>query len=194
MSKTTLKPWVESVTLHPDVLAENFSEDIFALDLGPLSDGNPQVPAVYRDPENFFRSSYLTNGLRSLLQDVLSRLEGGAGNRVLKLMTAFGGGKSHTLAALYHAARKRKALDVIAEGKAMPRPGQARTAVFDGQFFSAVNGKTIPGTKNVAKTMWGWIAWSLGERQATRSCARPTKPGWPQAAMTSSNCSATCPT
>jgi len=165
MSTTTLKPWVESVTLHPDVLAENFSEDIFALDLGPLSDGNPQVPAVYRDPENFFRSSYLTNGLRSLLQDVLSRLEGGTGNRVLKLMTPFGGGKSHTLAALYHAARKRKALDVIAEGKAMPRPGQSRTAVFDGQFFSAVNGKTIAGTKKVAKTMWGWIAWSLGGEQ-----------------------------
>jgi len=181
---TNLKPWVESVTLHPDVLAENFSEDIFALDLGPLSDGNPQVPAVYRDPEHFFRSSYLTNGLRSLLQDVLSRLDGGSGNRVLKLMTAFGGGKSHTLAALYHASRKRKALDVIAEGKALPNPGQARTAVFDGQFFSAVNGKMIPacadlpaatgaaqagasagrpGTKNVAKTMWGWIAWSLGQ-------------------------------
>ncbi len=162
MSTTTLKPWVESVTLHPDVLSENFSEDIFALDLGPLSDGNPQVPAVYRDPEHFFRSSYLTNGLRSLLQDVLSRLDGGSGNRVLKLMTAFGGGKSHTLAAVYHAARKRKALDVIPEGRAMPHPGQTRTAVFDGQFFSAVNGKPMPGTKMVAKTMWGWIAWSLG--------------------------------
>ena len=80
-------------------------------------------------------------------------------------MTPFGGGKSHTLAALYHAARKRKALDVIAEGKSMPRPGQARTAVFDGQFFSAVNGKTIAGTKKVAKTIWGWIAWSLGGEQ-----------------------------
>jgi uncharacterized protein len=98
-----------------------------------------------------------------LLQDVLSRLDGGSGNRVLKLMTAFGGGKSHTLAALYHASNKREALDVIAEGNALPRPGQARTAVFDGQFFSAVNGKTIPGTKNVAKTMWGRIAWSLGQ-------------------------------
>ena len=173
MSITTLKPWVESVTLHPDVLAENFSEDIFALDLGPLSDGNPQVPAVYRDPENFFHSSYLTNGLKSLLQDVLSRLDGGGGSRVLKLMTPFGGGKSHTLAAVYHAARKRNALDTIPEGKAMPHPGQARTAVFDGQFFGAVNGKTIPacagasagrpGTKMVAKTMWGWIAWSLGQ-------------------------------
>ena len=76
---TAIKPWVEVAALHPDVLAENFSEDIFALDLGPLADGNANVPAVYRDPEHFFRASYLTKGLRGLLQDVLSRLEGGAG-------------------------------------------------------------------------------------------------------------------
>ncbi len=163
MNNTVIKPWVESVILHPDVLSPDFSEDIFALDLGPLADGNPQVPSVYRDPEHFFRSSYLTNGLRLLLQDVLSRLEGGAGSRVLKLVTPFGGGKSHTLAALYHAARNRSALDVIPEGKALPKPGKARTAVFDGQFFSAVGGKEMPGTKLKAKTIWGWIAWSLGK-------------------------------
>jgi predicted AAA+ superfamily ATPase len=102
MSTTIIKPWVESVILHPDVLSPDFSEDIFALDLGPLADGNKNVPAVYRDPEQFFRASYLTNGLKSLLQDVLSRLSGGAGNRVLKLITPFGGGKSHTLASLFH--------------------------------------------------------------------------------------------
>src|SRR5881628_3596715 len=136
-----IKPWVESVILHPDVVSEDFSEDIFALDLGPLADGNKNVPAVYRDPEHFFRASYLTSGLRSLLQDVLSRLSGGAGNRVLKLVTPFGGGKSHTLAALLHAARQRKALDVIPEGQELPKPGKVRTAVFDGQFYDASNGK-----------------------------------------------------
>src|SRR5436190_848856 len=162
MSQTHIRPWVEVVSLHPDVLSENFSEDIFALDLGPLADGNPNVPAVYRDPEHFFRASYLTAGLRSLLHDALSRLEGGAGNRVLKLMTPFGGGKSHTLASLFHAARKRPALDVIPEGKALPHPGKVRTAVFDGQFFDATNGKAIPGEDLRARTMWGWIAWSLG--------------------------------
>src|SRR5260370_21908551 len=60
MSRAAIKPWVEVVSLHPDVLSESFSEDIFALDLGPLADGNPNVPAVYRDPEHFFRASYLT--------------------------------------------------------------------------------------------------------------------------------------
>src|SRR3990170_2174670 len=128
MSKTPIKPWVEVVSLHSDVLAEDFSEDIFALDLGPLADGKPNVPAVYRDPEHFFRASYLTSGLKSLLKDVLSRLEGGAGARVLKLITPFGGGKSHTLAALFHAANRREALDLVPEGKDLPRPPSGRVA------------------------------------------------------------------
>jgi len=167
MNTVPITPWVEVVKLHADVLAESFSEDIFALDLGPLADGNKNVPAAYRDPEHFFRVSYLTRGLRSLLQDVLSRLAGGAGNRVLKLMTPFGGGKSHTLAALYHAARNREALDAIPEAAGLPRPGKVRTAVFDGQFFDATNGKAMVGSTGGppvprARTMWGWIAWSLG--------------------------------
>ncbi|MGI6416544.1 MAG: hypothetical protein ACOX1P_12810 [Thermoguttaceae bacterium] len=65
MSKVAIRPWIEmeGVSLHPDVTSEDFSEDIFALDLRPLADGNPSVPAVYRDPEHFFRSSYLAAGL-----------------------------------------------------------------------------------------------------------------------------------
>ena len=55
MSTAPPKSWLEVVALHPDVLAVNFSEDIFALDLGPLADGLPSVPAVYRDAENFLK-------------------------------------------------------------------------------------------------------------------------------------------
>jgi hypothetical protein len=166
-SPTKPKPWLEVVALHPDVTSENFSEDIFALDLGPLADGLPNVPAVYRDPEHFFRVSYLTKGLRSLLADVLSRLNASPGNRVLKLITPFGGGKSHTMASLLHAARKRKALDVIPEAEGLPRPTKlVNTAVFDGQFFDVTNGKQIPGEDFRAKTVWGWIAWSLGKMPA----------------------------
>ena len=161
----SIKPWVEAVSLHPDVLSETFSEDIFALDLGPLADGNPNVPPVYRDPEHFFRASYITKGLRGLLADVLSRLSGGQGNRVLKLMTPFGGGKSHTLAALLHAARSPNTLDSVPEATGLPRPKGVRTAVFDGQFFDTTKGKAMPGQKQHAQTRWGWIAWSLGGKK-----------------------------
>ena len=159
------RPWIEVASVHSDVLSDNFSEDIFALDLGPLADGAKTVPAVYRDPEHFFRVSYSTKGLRSLLEDVLSRLNGGTGNRILKLFTPFGGGKSHTLASLLHASRSRKSLDVIPEAQGLPRPANVRTAVFDGQFFDATNGKELPGENFRAHTMWGWIAWSLGSRE-----------------------------
>ena len=53
MTVAPLRPWIEVVALHSDVQSEDFSEDIFALDLMPLADGNPNVPAVYRDPEHF---------------------------------------------------------------------------------------------------------------------------------------------
>jgi uncharacterized protein len=165
-SHSHLRPWVEVASLHPDVLADNFSEDIFALDLGPLSDKVPSVPAVYRDPEHFFKTSYLTAGLKSLLNDVLLRLSGAEGSRVLKLMTPFGGGKSHTLAALWHAAKNRAALDVIPEAVGLPKPSKpVNVAVFDGAFFDAVKGKSVPKSNVHANTMWGWLAWSLHGEQ-----------------------------
>ena len=176
----TQRPWLECVQLHPDVLADHFSEDIFALDLGALSDyltGKslglpaaqlPQVPAVYGDASSFFAASYLTAGLQSLLHDVLGGLSGTQGSRVLKLVTPFGGGKSHTLAALLHGALSRTALDALPKAKGLPRPEDVRVAVVDGQFFDVAVGKKAPkpGKESfTAQTIWGWIAWALGGRE-----------------------------
>lgn len=156
----TAKPWIESVHLHPDVLKENAETDIFALDLGPLADGSGTVAPVYRDAESFFRASYITAGLKSLLSEVLKRLSGKGGAPVLKLMTPFGGGKSHAMAALFHAGRNRKALDVLPEAKGLSSPTGVRIAVVDGQFFNAQQGKESDGVK--VQTLWGWIALKLG--------------------------------
>jgi len=161
MSTITVKPWIESVHLHPDVLKEHAETDIFALDLGPLAEGTGTVAPVYRDAETFFQASYITSGLRSLLEEVLARLAGKGGAPVLKLMTPFGGGKSHTMAALLHAARNRKALDTLPEAKGLATPqGKVRVAVVDGQFFNATQGKEADGIR--VKTIWGWIALQLG--------------------------------
>ena len=170
----TPRSWLECVELHPDVLSEEFSEDVFALDLGTLSDyliGTdlglpaselPRIPAVYRDADSFFAASYLTNGLQSLLKDVLGRLAGGQGNRVLKLQTPFGGGKSHTLAALLHSVRSRPTLEALPEATGLPHPEGVRVAVVDGQFFDATSGKRAPKEGFAIRTIWGWIAWALG--------------------------------
>ena len=47
----------------------------FALDLGPLADGSGAVAPVYRDTESFFKASYVTSGLKSLLEEVLKVIE-----------------------------------------------------------------------------------------------------------------------
>src|SRR5258707_6916872 len=106
------KPWIESVHLHADVLKENAGTDIFALDLGPLADGSGAVAPVYRDAESFFRASYVTTGLKSLLDEVLKRLAGKGGSPLMKLMTPFGGGKSHVMAVLFSPARNYQSINM----------------------------------------------------------------------------------
>src|SRR5712692_1762917 len=144
MSTHTLRPWTDLVKLHPDVESGVLTEAVFAIDLGAIAANDPNVPVVNRDPEAFFRSTYLTTDLCKLLDEVLASLAGKSGyNRVLKLRTPFGGGKSHTLAALLHAARSRKALDVLSEAEGLPHPGDVAVAVFDGEKFDARNGRTL---------------------------------------------------
>lgn len=166
MSTRALRPWTDLVKLHPDVEAGALTEAVFAIDLGAIAAGDPNVPIVNRDPEAFFRATYLTADLRKLLEEVLASLAGKAGyNRVLKLRTPFGGGKSHTLASLLHAARKREALDAIPEGKGFARPKNVAVAVFDGEKFDARNGKEVEGGPTI-QTMWGWLAWQIDPEKA----------------------------
>ncbi len=194
MSTQGLRPWTELVKLHPDVESGALTEAVFAIDLGAIAEGDPNVPTVNRDPAAFFRATYPTVDLRRLLEEVLASLAGRPGyNRVLKLRTPFGGGKSHTLAALLHAARSRVALHASADhwasalprvaetgstyGKAetirledLPDPGEVAVAVFDGEKFDAREGKMVPNGPQV-RTMWGWLAWQLGGEIAYRIVA-----------------------
>jgi hypothetical protein len=166
MNTRALRPWTDLVKLHPDVEAGALTEAVFAIDLGAIASGDPNVPVVNRDPEAFFRATYLTSDLQKLLEEVLASLAGKSGyNRVLKLRTPFGGGKSHTLAALLHAARKREALDAIPEAKGFARPQNVAVAVFDGEKFDARNGKELDSGRTI-RTMWGWLAWQIDPEKA----------------------------
>ena len=166
MSTRALRQWTDLVKLHPDVEGAALTEAVFAIDLGAIASGDPNVPVVNRDPEAFFRATYLTSDLRKLLEEVMASLAGKSGyNRVLKLRTPFGGGKSHTLAALLHAARRREALDAIPEGKGFARPKNVAVAVFDGEKFDARNGKELEGGRTI-RTMWGWLAWQIDPEKA----------------------------
>ncbi len=164
MSIHALKPWTELVKLHPDVESGSLAEAVFAIDLGAIATGDPTTPKVYRDPDAFFAATYVTTDLHKLLEEVLASLASkGSYNRVLKLRSPFGGGKSHTLASLLHAARSRKSLNQIAACKGLADPGPVDVAVFDGEKFTATGDKDV-GNGQLVHTMWGWLAWQLGAK------------------------------
>lgn len=166
MTTKSLRPWTELVKLHPDVEAGALTEALFAIDLGAIASGDPNTPAIYRDADAFLRATYLTTDLRKLLEEVLASLAGQPGyNRVLKLRTPFGGGKSHTLATLLHSARNRKALNSVPEAKGFADPGKVCVAVFDGEKFDARDGKTLENGQRI-QTMWGWIAWQIDSKKS----------------------------
>jgi|GEM_PF-362551 len=94
------RPWWQVVKPHKDVLSGELTEDRFAADLWSVVQGTAQEE--YKDPDLFFRRTFPTQGLVTLLVDVLQRLCRGVGNPIITLQTPFGGGKTHTLIALYH--------------------------------------------------------------------------------------------
>ncbi len=88
-----------------DVLMGRTKDEEFAADLSQVVIGTA-VPE-YADPATFFKYTYPTRGLKTLLETVCRRLSGKGGelNSVIRLDTQYGGGKTHGLIALVHAVR-----------------------------------------------------------------------------------------
>jgi predicted AAA+ superfamily ATPase len=160
-SNIILPAWFERVRLHPDVESGSFSRATFAIDFGAVVANNPNIPIVYRDPRYFWQATYLTGELNRLLEEVLNCLSGKPGDRVLQMRSPFGGGKSHVLTALYHAAGARQALEqAIPEAKNLPDPGEVRVAGIDGEKFGPREGTKFNGIK--VNTLWGALAAQIG--------------------------------
>ncbi len=96
-----MKPFRSVAIPHRDILEGRLTMDVFAADLWEVYRG--RAPEDYRDPEIFFRKTYLTAGLKNLLSVASKRLRGEGGDPVIQIQTPFGGGKTHSLIALYHA-------------------------------------------------------------------------------------------
>jgi predicted AAA+ superfamily ATPase len=99
-----MKTIFELTQPRDEVLHGVLSEDMFAARLKDVMDGT--ADPVYQDAGLFFSNTYPTAGLKTLLREVLGRLTGEmpANNPIIRLETSFGGGKTHNLIALYHAA------------------------------------------------------------------------------------------
>ena len=100
-----MEPWYKVVTPRKEVReGRSFNPDDFAIHLEQVV--NKTAPEDYRDPKQFFSRTCWTSALRTHAGMVLRRLDGKTENTapVLTLVTQFGGGKTHTLTALYHLA------------------------------------------------------------------------------------------
>jgi hypothetical protein len=171
MAVHNLRPWSDLVRLHPDVESGAKGRDIFALDFGGLLENDTKVAAVYQDAHAFFGATHLTTGMRRLLEEAAARLAGGEGDRVLQLQSPFGGGKSHVLAALYHAATNPEALRSSPDLKGLEIPEGVRVAGFDGGKLDAATGKEVAKGVRV-RTLWGLLAWRMDETGALYELVR----------------------
>ncbi len=99
---------------HDDILKGRLTLDVFAADLWEVHHG--RGPEEYRDPDLFFQKTHLTRGLQNLFEVVEKRLRGKGGDPVIQMQTPFGGGKTHSLIALYHKARQWGVKTVVISG------------------------------------------------------------------------------
>jgi len=163
-----LKPWREVVSPHKDVASGRYQQAEFAADLWQVHIG--EGVSEYRDPVEFFRRTYLTESLNRLLGGAVQRVTAGGGDPVIQLQTNFGGGKTHSMLALYHLfsgiapSELPGADDVLKEAEVSKLPSVNR-AVLVGNKISPGN----PLTKSdgtVVRTLWGELAWQLGGKEA----------------------------
>ena len=148
---------------RPDVLSGATRDEQFMADLSQVVNGTA-LPD-YLDPVVFFRNTYPTRGLRELMKAVCLRLSGKGGevSPIIRLGTQYGGGKTHGLIAITHAARGMQGVANVADfvdPDLLPR-GDVRVAALDGENTDPANGRQLePGLR--AFSLWGELAYQLG--------------------------------
>ena len=162
-----LRPWREVVTPHPDVASGKYQQAEFEADLWQvfLGEGSDE----YRDPVEFYRRTFITEGLQKLLSNALLRMAGQGGDPVVELQTNFGGGKTHSMLALYHLfanvpASQLPGMEAVTKIAGVSQPPKVRRAVLVGNRISPADLHKKPdGT--VVRTLWGELAWQLGGKE-----------------------------
>ena len=179
----TLKPWREVAMPHQDVASGRYQQAEFAADLWQAHIG--EGADEYRNPVEFFRRTYLTDSLRGMLAGAVRRLDGRGGDPVVQLQTNFGGGKTHSMLALYHlfsgaAPGDLAGIDAVLKGAGATRLPSARRVVLVGNKISPGNPVAKPDG-SLVRTLWGELAWQLGGTAAYARVAeddeRATSPG-----------------
>ena len=179
-ASASLKPWREIATPHPDVASGKFQQAEFAADLFQVITN--RASEEYKNPKEFFRRTYFTVGLSQLLGRAWLRLSGTGGDPVVELQTNFGGGKTHSLLALYHLfGGTVKTTDVegieniSTQTKNLPEklPTANRAVLACNSLSVDSPWKKPDGT--VIRTLWGEMAWQLGGKDGYKLVAEADK-------------------
>lgn len=163
--KAGLQPWREIVEPHKDVTSGGYQQAEFAADLWVVHNRNKDVAQEYGNAIEFFRRTYLTQGLRNLLTNSIKRLTKNQGDPVVALQTNFGGGKTHSMLALYHLYAGAKAgslpgVDELLVSMGVDKLPDVKRAVIVGTYFQP--GKVYDRGGGVKiRTVWGELAWQL---------------------------------
>jgi len=163
-----MKPWREIAVPHRDVLEGTFQQSEFAADITAVHTG--KATKEYQNAPAFYERTYITEGMRLLLTSVAKRLNGQGGDPVIQLQTAFGGGKTHTMLAVYHlATRSGSIADLPGLSTVLDKAGvmevpKAKVVVLDGTNLAP--GHAWKSGKQTIHTLWGELAWQLGEEDA----------------------------
>jgi len=163
-----LLPWREVVEPHQDVATGEFQQAEFAADLAKVHNGS--APSEYRNPSEFFARTYLTDGLSNLLVGAAKRLSGTGGDPVVELQTNFGGGKTHSMLALYHMVGGTRiedlpGLDQLLSQNGLSVPPNVNRAVLVGTSRGPQDLLSVEGGREI-RTIWGELAWQLGGEEA----------------------------
>lgn len=158
--------WRDVMTPHPDVAQGRYRKAEFAADLAQVARGEGSLE--YRDPVEFFARTYVTQGMKDLLVQALRRVCGLDGEPVIQLKTAFGGGKTHSMLALYHLLRARVPVEKmpavlpVLEAAGVRSIPAVHTAVLVGTALDPSHSKrpqNMPGI--TINTIWGEMAAQL---------------------------------
>jgi len=173
-----MEAWYKVATPRKEVReGRSFNPDEFAIHLEQVVART--APEDYREPKQFFARTCFTRALREHAGMVLRRLAGETANTspVMTLITQFGGGKTHTLTALYHLAtcgdkaRQYTGVPELLQAAGLSSVPKAKVAVFVGNAWDPQDGRETPWI-DIARQLAG----DAGVRELG-AAAKTTPPG-----------------
>ena len=173
--KAGLKSWKDIVQPYEDIVKGNVKHSEFAANLADVHRG--LASKEYQDPVEFFDRTYLTSGISTLLKNAVHRLNGKDADPIIQLKTNFGGGKTHSLLALYHLAggidfSKLKGIDNLLVNTNSPK--NIKRAIFVGTDVNAVD-LSIDNFK--INTIWGNLFYQIGGEECFNKVLENDKKG-----------------